>query len=321
MFKRSFLYGFALALLMFFFVKGVPDRITDHAVYDEFRKYYKIFALPLPDTLDFAGEPVPMDRTEVRERLDKELLINVYWQSSGLLKIKRAAKYFPVFEPYLKQYGIPEDFKYLAVAESNLEHVKSPAGAAGIWQLMKQPARSYGLIVNNQIDQRYDVELATEAACRYLKDAYERFGSWTLAAAAYNRGMQGLQKAIDDQEERDYYRLYLNPETARYVYRILAAKMILENPRQYGFYVREKDKYRLPPMHKIMVDSTVHSWPRFARRFGLSYGQLRYYNPFIRDYEWDNEAGDTIYINIPAEEKTTLIEPGLEIGPLPVQVQ
>jgi len=319
--KRVLLYGLVLAWLMISFVKGMPANHALHDNTDEFKKYYKIFAIPLPDTLSFAGEAVPLERPEVQERLDKELLINVYWQSSGILKIKRAGKYFPVFEKYLKQYGIPDDFKYLAVAESNLEQVRSPAGAAGIWQLMKEPARRYGLIVNDQIDQRYDVYLSTEAACKYLNDAYHQFGSWTLAAASYNRGIQGLQKAIDDQGEKDYYKLFLNPETSRYVYRILASKIILENPREYGFYVNKEDMYRFPAFKKVMVDSTVGSWPRFARKFGLSYGQLRYYNPFIRDYEWDNQEGDTIYLRIPLSPQNSIMEAPARLQPAPVDFQ
>ncbi len=286
---------------MFFFVKGVSNRLTDRAVWDDFRKHYRIYSLPVPDSLYFAGERVPVERMHVYERLDKEMLINVYWQSSGIMKIKRADKYFPLIEPILKEYGIPDDFKYLAVAESNLEHVRSRAGAAGIWQLMKDAARSYGLIVDGQIDQRYDTELATRAACRYLNEARQKFGSWTMAAAAYNRGMKGLEKAVSDQGETDYYRLYLNPETARYIYRILATKMILSDPEKYGFHVRLQDMYQWPEMRRVKVDTAVSSWPRFAENFGLSYGELRFYNPFIRDYQWDNPLGKTIYVNIPLE--------------------
>lgn len=293
--------GIFLGFVLSFFVRSTQNTVTDKAVTDDFKEHYHIYALPLPDSMYFAGERVPVEKPWVRERLDRELLVNVYWQSYALLKFKRARKYFPLFEPILQRYGIPEDFKYLAVAESNLEPVVSPAGAAGIWQLMKGTARKYGLIVDKEIDQRYDPWLATEAACRYLAEARQQFGSWTLAAAAYNRGRQGLQKALDDQGATGYYDLYLNPETAKYIYRIAAIKEIMEHPQDYGFHFREKDLYHLPELRKVMVDTAVSSWPGFARKFGLTYGQLRYYNPFIRDYQWANKNGDTLYVYLPAQ--------------------
>ena len=323
--KRIPVYILVIVFMMIFFVKGVENKWTDSAIWDDFHEHYRIYSLPLPDTLSFAGEPVPVKRMPVYERLDKEMLINVYWQSSGIMKIKRAHQFFPIIEPILKQNGIPADFKYLAVAESNLEHVRSRAGAAGIWQLMKQPAKDYGLIVDGQIDQRYDIQLATQAACRYLNEAKQRFGSWTMAAAAYNRGMQGLDKAVTDQGETDYYRLFLNPETSRYLYRILATKIILENPTKYGFHVRPQDMYQWPEFRKVKVDTAVTSWPHFARQFQLSYGELRFYNPFIRDYAWDNKLGKTIYINIPLNlerrkivTKTDTLQPKLR-NPLSLQ--
>ncbi|NPA42651.1 MAG: lytic transglycosylase domain-containing protein [Chlorobi bacterium] len=279
-----------------------PDPDPSEDVRRLLREHYRIYAVPLPDSLDFAGEPVPLRYPYVRERLDKELLINVYWQSNTLLYIKRAAKYFPVIEPLLDSAGIPDDFKFVALAESGLQHVKSPAGARGIWQLMPETARKYGLIVNKDIDERYHLEKSTRAAARYLKNAKEKFGTWTLAAAAYNRGMQGLEKALTDQKETDYYKLYLNPETARYIYRIVALKEILRDPSAYGFHVREEDLYAIPPHKTVRVTGRPLDWVAIAKAHGISYGELRYMNPWIRSYAYPNKAGDTFEVKIPIFE-------------------
>jgi len=210
--------GLVFLLVWIFTIRATDNPVTDKNIRQLIKEKYHVYAVPLPDTMDFAGEHVPVHLPYVREKFDKELLINVYWQSNTLLYIKRSAKFFPAIEPVLKKYGIPDDFKYIALAESGLQHVTSPAGAKGIWQLMPKTARKYGLIVNQDIDERYHLEKSTEAACRYFLEAKEKFGNWTLTAAAYNRGMNGLEKALADQEERNYYKLYLNPETSRYIY-------------------------------------------------------------------------------------------------------
>ncbi len=303
--KRNLtIYLLILILLGLFFVRGTDNPTTDRYVKEHFRENYRIYAVPLPDSLDFAGEKVPMDRPDVREKLDKELLINVYWQSFALLKFKRAAKYFPVIEPILKKYGIPDDFKYLAVAESNLDPtVVSPAGAKGIWQWMKEPATQYGLLITNQVDERYHIEKSTEAACKYLSDAKEKFGSWTLAAAAYNRGMKGLEKALTNQQADNYWDLYLNPETARYIYRILAIKEIMEHPGDYGFHFRDSDLYRFPAFKTVSVDTTEIDWVDWAKKHHVTYLQLRTLNPWIIDYNFKSEQKRHFDIKIPLKKQ------------------
>ena len=201
---------------------------------------YNVYALPLPDNLNFAGEPVPVQNPDIKERMDRELLVNTYWQSNGLLLFKRANKYFPIIEPILKEEGVPEDLKYLAVIESGLTQAVSPARATGFWQILKETGKEYGLEVNDNVDERYHIEKSTRAACKYLKASKERFGSWTLAAAAYNAGNYGVSREMERQNVNGYYDLLLGEETGRYVFRILALKEILSNPGKYGFNFQEK---------------------------------------------------------------------------------
>lgn len=260
---------------------------------------YNIYALELPETMDFAGEPVPLNDPDVRERMDRELLVNTYWQSNGLLIFKRAHKYFPIIEPLLAKYGIPDDFKYLAVAESALENNSSPAGAAGFWHFMKGTGREYGLEINDYVDERYNLELATKVAADYLKDSKRKFGTWTLAAAAYNAGNGGINKQIERQKVNDYYDLLLNSETSRYVFRILAFKEILSNPEKYGFNFREKDLYKEIPSYKVKVDTAVTDFADFAKKFDINYKILKIHNPWLRDTYLKNASGKAYYIEIP----------------------
>tara|TARA_R110002095_G_scaffold138100_1_gene119629 strand:- start:120 stop:1061 length:942 start_codon:yes stop_codon:yes gene_type:complete len=260
---------------------------------------YNIYALELPETMDFAGEPVPLNDPDVRERMDRELLVNTYWQSNGLLIFKRAHKYFPIIEPLLAKYGIPDDFKYLAVAESALENNSSPAGAAGFWHFMKGTGREYGLEINDYVDERYNLELATKVAADYLKDSKRKFGTWTLAAAAYNAGNGGINKQIERQKVNDYYDLLLNSETSRYVFRILAFKEILSNPEKYGFNFREKDLYKEIPSYKVKVDTAVTDFADFAKKFDINYKILKIHNPWLRDTYLKNSSGKEYYIEIP----------------------
>ncbi|MCW8981048.1 MAG: lytic transglycosylase domain-containing protein, partial [Altibacter sp.] len=201
-------------------VNAVQEAPTDETLEKKMINDYNVYALPIPEYMEFAGEPVPLNEPDIRERLDRELLVNTYWQSNMLLMIKRAHKYFPVIEPLLKEHGLPDDFKYLAVAESGLDNVRSPAGAAGFWQFLSSTGKEYGLEINDYVDERYNLEMATEVAAEYLKKSKERFGSWTLAAAAYNAGNGGVNKQITRQKtDNDYYDLLLNDETSRYVFR------------------------------------------------------------------------------------------------------
>lgn len=272
-----------------------PELKIDKLVND-----YNVYAIPIPEEMDFAGEPVPLNNPDIRERLDKELLVNTYWQSNGLLIFKRANKYFPVIEPLLAKYGLPDDFKYLAVAESGLENNSSPAGAAGFWHFLKGTGREYGLEINDYVDERYNLEMATKVAAEYLINSKEKFGSWTLAAAAYNAGNGGVQKQIDRQKaSNNYYDLLLNDETSRYIFRILAFKEILSNPKQYGFNFREQDLYRNIPTYKVKVDTAVTDFASFAKRFGINYKILKIHNPWLRETYLKNSTGKEYFIEIP----------------------
>ena len=210
---------------------------------------YRVYALKTPENINFCDEEVPLEFLDIRERLDRELLVNTYWQSNMLLLIKRSYRFFPLIEKILKEEDVPQDFKYLAVIESGLENVRSPKGAKGIWQIMSGTAREYGLEVNKNVDERYNLELSTRAACKYLKKAKNKFGSWTLAAAAYNRGIMGISRNLSRQKVENYYDLLLGRETSRYIFRILAVKEIMENANNYGFIFQENDLYKLSLIH------------------------------------------------------------------------
>lgn len=260
---------------------------------------YTIHALPVPDQMDFAGEPVPLEDSDVYKRMDRELMVNVYWQSNGLLIFKRAAEYFPVIEPILAKYGIPDDFKYLAVAESALDNVVSPAGARGFWQFMQASGREYGLEINANVDERYNLVKATEAACKYLLKSKERMGSWTLAAATYNAGRTGILRQQSRQEVTDYYNLLLNPETSRYMFRIIALKELMTHPYKYGFAFSKDDLYQPIPTQKLVVDTAVTSFPRFAKQYGINYKILKIHNPWLREDHLNNKSRKKYIIEIP----------------------
>jgi hypothetical protein len=262
---------------------------------------YNVYALPLPDNLNFAGEPVPVQNPDIKERMDRELLVNTYWQSNGLLLFKRANKYFPIIEPILKEEGVPEDLKYLAVIESGLTQAVSPARATGFWQILKETGKEYGLEVNDNVDERYHIEKSTRAACKYLKASKERFGSWTLAAAAYNAGNYGVSREMERQNVNGYYDLLLGEETGRYVFRILALKEILSNPGKYGFNFQEKDLYTEVPTYKVSVDTAVSDFTKFAEGFGINYKILKIHNPWLREKHLNNSSRKKYSIDIPKE--------------------
>lgn len=294
-----------LALKMFNFSQ-VEESANDPAYQKLFNDNYKIFSLPLPNSLAFSGERVPMELLDVREKFDRELLVNTYWQSQTLLFHKRCNKYFPIIEPILKKYGIPNEFKYLAVIESGLDNVVSPAGAAGFWQLLKNTGIEYGLEVNDEVDERYHLEKATEAACKYLRDAHKIFGSWTLAAASYNMGMNGLQKQLKRQKVNNYYDLLLNSETARYVFRILAVKEILNNSSKYGFVLRKQDLYQPASTKTLKVDTSIQNLADFAKQYGANYKILKYLNPWLRDTTLPNKSKKTYFIHLPSDSEFEL---------------
>lgn len=247
------------------------------------KKGYLIKAPDIPTNLTFAGEQVPVHFYDVRERLDRELLVNKYWHSATFQLIKRANRFFPIIEKILKEEGIPDDIKYLAVAESGLQNVVSPSGAAGFWQFLKGAAADFGLEVNNEIDERYHLEKATRAACKYLKWNYEKFGSWALSAAAYNYGRSAVIRQMERQSCSDYYDLLLPEETERYVFRLIALKLILSQPQKFGFNLRESDLYAPIETHTVSVDVPIDNLSDFATSHGLSYRMLKEFNPWLRE--------------------------------------
>ena len=280
-------------------INAVQDAPTDENFEKKLVNDYNVYALPLPESMEFAGETVPLKNPDIRERMDRELLVNTYWQSNGLLLFKRANKYFPLIEPLLKKYGLPDDFKYLAVAESGLEYTSSPAGASGIWHFMKGTGVEYGLEINDYVDERYNLEKATMVAAEYLKAAKGKFGTWTMAAASYNAGVGGMNKQINRQKETSYYDLLLNDETSRYVFRILALKEIMTHPQQYGFNFREKDLYTNIPTFKVKVDTPIEDWAEWVKPYGINYKILKLHNPWLRDTFLKNSSGKEYYIEIP----------------------
>jgi len=279
------------------FVKGIDKTKieTSKSTSDK----YEIQALQLPENLHLAGERVPIERQHIRERMDRELLVNTYWQSNGLLLLKRANKYFPILEPLLKEYGLPDDFKYLAVAESALIDETSSAGAAGMWHFMRNTGKEYGLEINQNVDERYHIEKSTKVAAQYLIKAKERFGSWTLAAAAYNAGNYGISRRLEAQGVTSYYDAFLSNETERYVLRIIALKEVLSNPRKYGFKFEEKDLYTMEKTRTIKVDTTIKNIALFAKKFGLKNKELKLHNPGLRQNKLNNKSHKVYEIKIP----------------------
>jgi hypothetical protein len=260
---------------------------------------YRITAIDIPEDLNFSGERVPQEDPEIMERVDREFLVNTYWQSNALLLMKRAHKYFPIIEPILAKNGIPDDFKYLAVAESGLQNVVSSAGATGFWQIMKATGREYGLEVNSNVDERYHLIKATEVACSYLKKHKEKYGSWTLAAATYNAGGGAISKYMGIQQANDYYDLLLGAETGRYVFRILAIKEILSNPEKYGFELDKEDMYMTAPTFTVEIDEPVLNFASFAKEYEINYKILKRHNPWLREPHLNNASGKKYTIEIP----------------------
>lgn len=260
-----------------------------------------IESVDLNKEFDWAGELMPRN-FDNRERLDRELLVNAYWQSSTLLNVKAANRYFPTIERILAEEGVPDDFKYLAVAESNLRNVVSSANAKGFWQFRKLAAKEMGLEVNDEVDERYHVEKATRAACKYLKRLHKRFGNWTNASAAYNIGPTNFSRILSKQGQSSYYDLNLGEETNRYIFRLLAIKEVLKNHQNYGFYVDISEKY--PPLdnyYEVLVDKSVDSWSDFAHNNGTTYRMLKVYNPWLRENKL-TVINNTYNIRIPRKQ-------------------
>lgn len=252
-----------------------------------------------PVDISFCDEIMPIKQKNLKERLDREILINTYWHSQTILFIKKANKYFSVIEPILKRKGLPNDLKYLALAESGLSNIISPSGATGFWQIMKATGKERGLEINSEVDERYHLEKSTNAASNYLLEAYERFNSWTLAAASYNMGMSGLEKQMEQQKVNNYYDLLLNTETARYIFRIAAIKEILENQKKYGFYLKEHDLYKPEKYIEVKLDSSVSNLANYSLELEINYKDLKELNPWLRKPYLKNINKNSYIIKVP----------------------
>lgn len=241
-------------------------------------------SVDVPDEIEFAGEKLSLGRYDFHERFDREINSFTYWHSTTLLLIKKANRYFPVIEPILKKNGVPEDFKYLALIESNLNHrAVSPAGAAGLWQFMKGTAPGYGLTVTSEVDERYSVEKSTEAACKYFLEAYAKYGSWSDAALSYNAGQGRITTEKEKQQADSGLDLWVVDETSRYYFRMLAAKTILENPYKYGFVIEAHQLYKPIEFEKAEVKESIPDLAVYAKEKGITYAQLKDFNSWLRD--------------------------------------
>ncbi|MFA3783103.1 lytic transglycosylase domain-containing protein [Melioribacteraceae bacterium 4301-Me] len=261
--------------------------------------FLKIVVPLMPKELNFCGEKVPLNDIDVKERFERELIVNTYWHSSTILILKRSTRWFPVIEPILKRNGVPDDFKYLCAAESNLSNATSIANAVGFWQFVEKTAKQYGLKITKEIDERYSVEKSTEAACKYLKEAYSKYGSWTMAAASFNIGFDNLDKQIARQKSNDYYDLLFNEETSRYIFRVLAIKTILLNPENYGYILKKDDYYQPIPTYEIKITAPINDLADFAKDNSINYKFLKYFNPWLRENYLPLQKGESYIIKIP----------------------
>lgn len=296
---RPYLIGALIgsSIIAGFAFKG--DDGTEPIIVDDSRLMYKWYPTQVPTSMNFCGEKVPLDRWEVRDRLDRELLINYYMHGSTLYTLKLAGRVFPTIERKLKENGLPDDFKYLCVAESSLQNPTSPAGAVGYWQFMKETGQRYGLKINDEVDERYNLEKATDAACKYLKEAYNKFGNWTCAAASYNCGMGGVSGNMAFQQVNNYYDLMLPEETNRYIFRILALKQLLGNAAKYGYIVEGNDAYKPVSTKKVTVSSTIPNLAAYALSQGSNYKMLKLLNPWLRAKQLTVRPGETYIVELP----------------------
>jgi membrane-bound lytic murein transglycosylase D len=299
---KYILSGTGLVLVCGIFICGMTEiKNLDRDYQALFHKHYRIFTPEVPAQASFSGERAPLELVYVRESFEREIFANTYMHSSTILMFKRANRWFPLIEPILKKNNIPDDFKFLALAESNLANVVSPSGAEGFWQFIKPTGQKYGLEITEEIDERYNVEKATEAACKYFQEAYSRFNNWTLVAASYNRGLDGLSRALENQKVNSYYDLSLVDETARYVYRIMAIKEVYNHPTMFGYYLRDSDFYPPIPTFTVNVDTSISDLADFAFKQKVNYRILREFNPWIRRYNLPNKSKKTYTFILPKE--------------------
>lgn len=262
---------------------------SDKKIYkDYFSSNQRLFELNLQKNLNFAGEIIPQIDFKIKESADQAFLLTATMRSSMALLITKSNRWFPVIGPILKKNGIPDDIKYIALAESRLTNAISPQKATGFWQIMELTAKNYGLEVSEEVDERYSVEKSTQAACQYFKEAHKKFGNWTLAIASYNLGMGGIEAQLKKQKVTNYYNLVLNKETGRYVYRIIALKSIIENPKLYGIILRENKTYHKIETKTLIVDSSISNLTDFAIMHGYNYKILKIFNPWLRKTKLSN---------------------------------
>lgn len=297
-----FVAGIAIgaAVVMSIASNKINPETTPVEISQEGRPNYKWYAPHVPPKADFCGEPVPLDRWDVREKLDRELTVNNYLHGTHLYSLKLAGRYFPIIEERLRANGMPEDLKYVCVAESALhQNAWSSVGAASFWQFMKDTGPAYGLEINGEVDERFNVVKATDAACKYFRTAYEKFGSWTAAAASYNCGMGGFGKQADFQQSNNYYDLIFPEETNRYVFRIVALKYMYANPKKYGLIIEDEDEYKPLRYRTITVSQSIPNLAQFAIDNGSNYKMLKIYNPWLREHKLTVRAGKSYEIQLP----------------------
>ncbi len=288
-------------LVCFVFLLSSNSDTEERKSMEEFQQYYRVYSLSSPKHITFAGTKISLAEFDVAERYDKEILTNVYWQSQTLLMLKRANRYLPIIEKILLENGIPSDFKYLALAESGLQNVVSPAGAAGFWQFLDKTGKRYGLEINEEVDERYHLEKATKAACLYLNESYQTLQDWSLVAASYNMGLEGVKKQLRNQQVSSYYDLYLNVETARYLFRIIAIKDICENPSKFGFNISATDYYKPIPVVWVKVNYPINGLAEWSKTHACNYKILKLLNPWLRK-PFLNPTSKTYYISLPKDK-------------------
>jgi len=297
--------GFLIMLGLFFLSnkEATYEEQQNNFPKQEVNQFLQIISAPIPDQVDFCGETIALNRMDLRERYDREINTFMYLHATTTLYLKRANRYFPIIEPILKKNNIPDDFKYLCVIESNLDiRALSTASAAGFWQLLSGTGKEYGLEISSEVDERYHIEKATEAACRYLRTAYSRYGSWVNASASYNAGMARISSSLSDQKVNSTLDLLLVTETSRYVFRILAIKQIFENPSLYGFFLNKENLYPYIPVQKVSIDRTIEDLATFSLEYGLNYLLLKEFNPWLRENKLTVRAGKTYILDIPKKE-------------------
>ena len=282
---------------MFFYMKYQLNPNRSSIIITENER--KITSPPIPDSLEFCSEKVPLEDFDVYERIDREFLVNTYWNSATLLYFKRANRWFPIIEPILRANGIPDDFKYMSVAESGLTNSVSSQEAVGFWQMLAPVAEKYNLEINDEVDERYNVEKETQAACDYLKEAYSKFNNWTLAAASYNYGINGIENTFRREKTKNYYNMYLNEETYRFIARIIAIKEIFKNPHNYGFYFSEGDLYKPIETFEVKISSSIKDLADFSNSYSINYKIIKLFNPWFRQNALKNKLHKTYTIKIP----------------------